>query len=121
MKRLLSCLLLPLALAACNATGSQQPDSGLSAVLGSQAAAGVTGFTVLGQDGSINAVWSNTGGTSWRAVSPTQEQITTVETQRSDCCIAFATSSFAVADFQTMQFTLTASGVTVPIVDVVRR
>ena len=124
MKRRLTCLLLPLALAACNATGEAEPAVGIVPLAPpGQATAtdDVAGFTVLGQDGSVNAVWTNTGGTSWTAVSPTQEQITVEETGRSDCCIAFATSSSAVADIQAMQFRLTASGMVVTLVDVVRR
>jgi hypothetical protein len=116
MKRLVSCLLLPLALAACNATDGRGPATGS----GPGTAADVVGFTVLGPDGAVNAIWSNAGGTTWTAVSPLQEQITTRETGRTACCISFATLNSAIADFQAMEFRLT-SGVAVPIVDVVRR
>jgi hypothetical protein len=124
MRRLLTglhpVLALPiLALAGCNTTGDDQTVRDLAASLEQPTAIDVTGFTVLGQDGSVNAVWTNTGGSSWTAVSPTQEQITVQEIGRTLCCISFETASDAVADFQTMQFKLTSSGMVVPIVDVV--
>lgn len=117
MKRLLPCLLLPLALAGCESFGGS--DSALPP--GQAASAGVTGFTVLGTDGSVNAVWTNTGGTSWSAQSPRGERIATQEIGRDDCCISFATTGSAVADFEDMDFTITRTGTVVDIVDVVRQ
>ena len=124
MMRIIPCLLLPLALAACNTSGDEMAavdTSPLGPPGQADVVSGVVGFTVLGQDGAVNAVWTNAGGTTWTAVAPNGEQITVEETERSGCCIAFATDNDAVVDIAAMRYRLTASGIVVTVTDVVRR
>lgn len=127
MMRVIPFLLLPLALAACNTSGDDMAavDTTPLGPLGppgqADVVSGVVGFTVLGQDGAVNAVWTNAGGSTWTALAPNGEQITVEEIERGGCCIAFATSNDAVADIAAMRYRLTASGIVVTITDVVRR